>query len=96
VTPRLAAVAIPATAHALWATWKRLISRIFRLKSSHAWCAATPWARLFADSLLRLEERMLALGARDDDLAETQRLLRDSTITFRAPSTTIAWGRRPN
>ena len=31
-------------------------------------------ARLFADSLLRLEERMLALGARDDDLAETQSL----------------------
>lgn len=53
-------------------------------------------ARLFADSLLRLEERMLALGARDDDLAETQRLLRDPTITFRAPSTTIAWGRRPD
>ena len=53
-------------------------------------------ARLFADSLLRLEERMLALGARDDDLAETQRLLRDPTVTFRAPSTTIGWGRRPD
>lgn len=53
-------------------------------------------ARLFADSLLRLEERMLALGARDDDLAEAQRLLRDPTITFRAPSTTIGWGRRPD
>ena len=48
-------------------------------------------ARLFADTLLRLEERMLALGARDDDLAETQRLLRDPTVTFRAPSTTIGW-----
>ena len=53
-------------------------------------------ARVFADTLLRLEERMLALGARDDDLAETQRLLRDPAVTFRAPSTTIGWGRRPD
>jgi hypothetical protein len=38
---------------------------------------------------------MLALGARDEDLAETQRLLGDPTITFRVPTITVAWGRRP-
>jgi hypothetical protein len=41
----VSAVGIPATAHAWWATWKRLISPISRLKSSPVWCAATRWAR---------------------------------------------------
>ena len=52
-------------------------------------------ARLFAGSLVRFEERMLSLGARGEDLAETQRLLGDPTITFRVPTITVAWGRRP-
>ncbi len=52
-------------------------------------------ARLFAGSLVRFEERMLALGAHAEDLAESQRLLRDPTITFRVPSITVASGRRP-
>jgi hypothetical protein len=51
-------------------------------------------ARLFADSLVRFQERMLALGAADDDLAAAQRLLRDPTVTFRRPAHTTAWGRR--
>jgi SAM-dependent methyltransferase len=55
----------------------------------------TVGARLFAGSLVRFEERMLALGARGEDLAETQRLLGDPTITFRVPTITVAWGRRP-
>ena len=51
-------------------------------------------ARLFADSLMRFQERMLALGAADDDLAAAQRLLRDPIVTFRRPAHTTAWGRR--
>src|SRR5262249_28340308 len=54
------------------------------------------YARLFADTLGRLEERMLALGARVEDLAAAQRLLRDPTVTYQAPTSTIAWGRRRN
>ncbi len=42
-----------------------------------------PWARLFADSLLRLEERMLALGARDDAA---------STSTSLTATSTSGWG----
>jgi SAM-dependent methyltransferase len=52
------------------------------------------FALLFADSLERLQERMLALGAMDDDLAETQGLLRDPSILYTAPIFTTAWGRR--
>ena len=51
-------------------------------------------ARLFADSLVRFRERMLALGAADEDLAVAQRLLRDPNVTFRRPAQTTAWGRR--
>ena len=54
------------------------------------------FARLFADTLERLEERMLALGALDEDLAAAQRLLRDPEVTFRAPTLTTAWARRPD
>jgi SAM-dependent methyltransferase len=52
------------------------------------------FAHLFANTLGRLEERMLALGAAGDDLAAAQRLLRDPTVTYQAPTFTIAWGRR--
>jgi SAM-dependent methyltransferase len=54
------------------------------------------FACLFADTLERLEERMLALGALGDDLAATQQLLRDPEVTFRAPTLTTAWARRPD
>jgi SAM-dependent methyltransferase len=54
------------------------------------------FARLFADTLARLEERILDLGAADDDLAAAQRLLRDPSVTFRTPTVTTAWARRPN
>jgi SAM-dependent methyltransferase len=53
------------------------------------------FARLFADTLERLEERMLVLGASDGDLAAAQRLLRDPEVTFCAPTVTTAWARRP-
>jgi len=52
------------------------------------------FARLFSNTLGRMEERMLALGAAGDDLAAAQRLLRDPTVTYQAPTFTIAWGRR--
>jgi hypothetical protein len=53
-------------------------------------------ARLFEGSLVRFEERMLSLwGARDEDLAGTQRLLGDPAITFRVPTVAVAWGGRP-
>jgi hypothetical protein len=38
-----------------------------------------PWARLFADSLLRREERMLALGARDDAASTSTSMTATST-----------------
>jgi SAM-dependent methyltransferase len=53
------------------------------------------FACLFADSLGRLEERMLALGAEGDDLAAAQRLLRDAGVMFHTPIVTTAWGRTP-
>lgn len=53
------------------------------------------FARLFADTLERLRERMVALGAADEDLVAVQRLLRDPGVTFHAPAVTTAWGRLP-
>jgi hypothetical protein len=50
------------------------------------------FACLFADTLERLQERMLTLGAADEDLAAAQRLLRDPCVAFRAPTVTTAWG----
>jgi SAM-dependent methyltransferase len=52
-------------------------------------------ARLFAGTLERFDERMLALGAASDDLAEAQRLLDDPGVTYRGPTFTTAWARRP-
>ena len=51
-------------------------------------------ANLFAHTVERLHERMISLGAADDDLRETQRLLRDPDIGFRTPSISTGWGRR--
>jgi SAM-dependent methyltransferase len=53
------------------------------------------FARLFADSMERLQERMLALGAAEDDLAVAQRQLRDPSVMYYTPIVTTAWGRRP-
>lgn len=52
------------------------------------------FARLFAGTLERLQDRMLALGAAGDDLAEAQRLLRDPSVLYTPPIVTTAWGRR--
>jgi SAM-dependent methyltransferase len=54
------------------------------------------FARLFADSLERFQERMLALGAAEDDLAVARRQLRDPSVMFHTPIFTTAWGRRPD
>jgi 2-polyprenyl-3-methyl-5-hydroxy-6-metoxy-1,4-benzoquinol methylase len=54
----------------------------------------SPSASLFAHTLERLRERMLSLGATVDDLEETHRLLADSDVSFRGPSTSFGWGRR--
>lgn len=53
-------------------------------------------ARLFAGTLERLAERMLALDAADQDIATAQRLLRDPSVTYRPATITIAWARRPD
>jgi SAM-dependent methyltransferase len=53
------------------------------------------FARLFVHSLERFRDRMLALGAADEDLEAAQRLLRGADVTFRPPAFTTAWGRRP-
>jgi SAM-dependent methyltransferase len=52
-------------------------------------------ARLYAATLGRLRERMLALGAAPDDISEAQRVLHDPQVRFRAPAVTTAWARRP-
>jgi SAM-dependent methyltransferase len=51
-------------------------------------------ARLFADTLERLEQRMLGLGAAHDDLAAAQLLLRDPSVSYRGPTVTTAWARQ--
>jgi SAM-dependent methyltransferase len=53
-------------------------------------------ARLFADTLERFRERMLALGATEEDLDAAQRLLRDPGLTFHSPVSTTAWAQRPD
>jgi SAM-dependent methyltransferase len=53
-------------------------------------------ARLFANTLGRFRERMLALGAGEEDLAAAQRLLQDPRVTFRSPTFTTAWAQRPD
>ena len=53
-------------------------------------------ARLFAGSLGRLAERMLALGASEDDLTTARRLLHDPDVSYRGVTLTIAWARRPD
>jgi SAM-dependent methyltransferase len=53
-------------------------------------------ARLFAGTLERFEERMLELGLASDDLAEAQRLLGEPGVTYRGPTFTTAWARRPD
>lgn len=52
------------------------------------------FARMIADTFLRFEQRMDALGASGDDLADAQRILRDPSVTFRTPTMVSAWGRR--
>jgi SAM-dependent methyltransferase len=53
------------------------------------------FARLFAQTLERLTGRMQALGVTAEDLAVSQRLLLDPTITYRMPTVTTVWARRP-
>jgi hypothetical protein len=51
-------------------------------------------ACLFSHTLERLRERMLALGAAEDDIKGTRRLLSDPDTGFRTPSISTGWGRR--
>jgi SAM-dependent methyltransferase len=60
-----------------------------------SWPGGAVGPRLFAGTLERLADRIVALGASVDDLSAAQRLLRDPTVTFRSPTITAAWGRRP-
>lgn len=53
-------------------------------------------ARLFAGTLERFRERMLELGAAEEDLDAAQGLLQDPRAIFRAPTLTTAWARRPD
>jgi SAM-dependent methyltransferase len=53
-------------------------------------------ARLFAGTLERFEERLLELGLASDDLAEARRVLGDPSVTYRGPTFTTAWARRPD
>jgi SAM-dependent methyltransferase len=53
-------------------------------------------ARLFAQTLERFRERMLALGASEEDLDAAQSLLRDPRVTLRSPTMTTAWAQRPD
>jgi SAM-dependent methyltransferase len=51
-------------------------------------------ARLFALSLERFGERMLALGASAGDLQRAKQQLADPAVTFSSVTLTIVWGRR--
>jgi hypothetical protein len=53
-------------------------------------------APLFAGSLERLSERMLALGATEVDLTTAPGLQRDPSVTYRGVTLTTAWARRPD
>jgi SAM-dependent methyltransferase len=53
-------------------------------------------AHLFAGTLGRFGERMLALGATEEDLDAAQRLLGDPRVTFSSPTLTTAWAQRPD
>jgi hypothetical protein len=57
-------------------------------------CGGSVFARLLANTLSRFEQRMLALGASCDDLADAQRMLGNPSMTFRTPTCVSAWGRR--
>lgn len=60
-----------------------------------SWPGGSAGPSLFAGTLGRLSERMLAVGASADDIAAAQALLQDPSITFHAPKVASAWGRRP-
>jgi hypothetical protein len=52
-------------------------------------------ALLFAGTLERLKARMLSLGTSADDIALAQEMLADAGTTYRGPTITIAWAKRP-
>jgi SAM-dependent methyltransferase len=64
--------------------------------AGRSWPGGAVGPRLFAGTLGRLADRMVALGVSVDDLSAAQRLLRDPAVTFRSPTMTAAWGRRPD
>jgi hypothetical protein len=51
-------------------------------------------ARLLSLTFERLRARMIVLGADDEEIDETRRLLEDPTNTITSPTTCIAQGRR--
>ncbi|HEX4186814.1 MAG TPA: methyltransferase domain-containing protein [Solirubrobacteraceae bacterium] len=54
----------------------------------------SPWTGLFAATLERLRDRLRTLGADDQDLDETQRLLREPSMHFTHATTWLSSGRR--
>jgi SAM-dependent methyltransferase len=53
-------------------------------------------ARLFSGTLERLQQKMTALGAADEDIATARGLLHDPSVRYRPPTITTAWARRPD
>jgi hypothetical protein len=52
-------------------------------------------ARLVALTLERLRERMVSLGATNEEVDEARRMLEDPSSTIMSPTTCVAQGRRP-
>jgi SAM-dependent methyltransferase len=52
-------------------------------------------ARILSLTVERLRDRMLALGASNEEIDEARRLLEDPASTFRSQTTYLAHGRRP-
>jgi SAM-dependent methyltransferase len=59
-----------------------------------AWPGGAVGPRLFAGTLERMADRIVALGVSVEDVGTAQQLLRDPAVTVRSPTITSVWGRR--
>jgi hypothetical protein len=62
---------------------------------AHCEPGGTVRARLVSLTLERLRDRLIAFGARDEDVSQARGQLEDPASTFNSPTTCVARGRRP-
>jgi hypothetical protein len=58
-------------------------------------CGATPMAEFWRLSLTQLRERVIAIGADEQDVDAVLGMLTDARQWFMGPAMAAAWGRRP-